>query len=521
MASSVVGSLVVRLSAHTAAFSKGLKRARKTTGAFVTGVTKRFGGMFKKMLLSATVAAVGIAVLVKRQMAMIDTTTKTAVKLGIATKELSRWHYAAKLSGLATTTFDMALQRMVRRVAEAAQGTGEAQEAIKTLGVDAKKLNRLTPDKMLLALSDALGKIPSQGEQLRLYFKLFDSEGVKMKNVLGEGRDAIIAMLKEADKAGASFSKFDAATVEAANDAVTRMGASFSGLFTRLSVELSPFIKMLSDNLADGIIKAGDAAKNSEKQYSGLALAIFSIAEFAQGTSEWLLKANIQALKLQKTLLYIGWFNVFDPESVQIIHDAIKLLEQDLTKLEKRDIAGELRKRFSEAAKAIQDGMAKTVKQGTPGGDARGNALAASIGKKSELEDATKQATDFIDELTKKYKTFGQTVEQIKFSELMAAGAPKHLMGQIRVLLDRLRAAGRTAAIEPIASAARPAFAAAMQAGSQEAYSTIVQHHFGSREKEDIRLQRESLKTEREQTGLQKQMVEKLGNKPVAVGLGA
>lgn len=409
MASSVVGSLVVRLSAHTAAFSKGLKRARKTTGAFVTGVAKRFGGMFKKMLLSATVAATGIAVLVKRQMAMIDTTTKTAVKLGIATKELSRWHYAAKLSGLATTTFDMALQRMVRRVAEAAQGTGEAQEAIKTLGIDAKKLNRLTPDKMLLALSDALGKIPSQGEQLRLYFKLFDSEGVKMKNVLGQGRDAIIAMLKESDKAGASFDKFDAAKIVAAADAVTRLSASFSGLFTKLSIELAPFIKMFSDDLADGVIKAGDAAKTAEGEFSGLARSILSVA----AAKDWLnrmkmygqlgtlktFKASIEVEKWMMKPVYGSkrerreWKDSYDSKLLPFA-DAIADLGKKLAAKSPAELMEQYLRDFNKKLKADEaaTGLGITTPDIAEIAAAFDKAIAKSIATIKKAEDVTKQA---------------------------------------------------------------------------------------------------------------------------------
>ena len=300
MASSVVGSLVVRLSAHTAAFSKGLKKAGRSAGAFAAKTAKQIGGMFKKMVLSATVAAAGIAVLVKRQMSLIDTTAKTARKLGISVRELSRFHYAAKLSGIAVNTFDMALQRMVRRVAEAAKGTGEAQEAIKTLGLNAKLLAAKSPDKIFLDVADALSKVSTQGERLRLMFKMLDSEGVVLDTVLKLGRKGIIDLGKEADRVGASFDAFDAAKIEAANEAVDRMGASFSGLFTKLSIELAPFVKMISDDLASGIISAGDAAGKTSGKFGGLAGLMTTIAATAQSWYTWMNKGYLLFLRFQK-----------------------------------------------------------------------------------------------------------------------------------------------------------------------------------------------------------------------------
>ena len=46
---------------------------------------------------------------------------------------LQELRFAAKASGIEQQTLDMALQRFTRRAAEAAQGTGEAKDAMASI----------------------------------------------------------------------------------------------------------------------------------------------------------------------------------------------------------------------------------------------------------------------------------------------------------------------------------------------------------------------------------------------------
>src|SRR6056300_138216 len=68
----------------------------------------------------------GFGLLIKSSLQSIDTLGKTATKLGVTTKELGALRFAAEISGVEIRTVDMATQRFTRRLAEAANGTGEA-----------------------------------------------------------------------------------------------------------------------------------------------------------------------------------------------------------------------------------------------------------------------------------------------------------------------------------------------------------------------------------------------------------
>ena len=127
---------------------KAFDKTKKGFGTVTSGLKKVTGAVFS--MRTALVGAAGLAgfgFLIKRSLATSDALIKTASKIGTTTDALAGLRYAAELTGVATNTMDMALQRFTRRTAEAAMGTGEAKAAIKELGIDAQKLNRMSLDE--------------------------------------------------------------------------------------------------------------------------------------------------------------------------------------------------------------------------------------------------------------------------------------------------------------------------------------------------------------------------------------
>jgi len=171
----------------------------------------------------------------KRQRDMADAIGKTADRLGLSTRSLQELRYGAEQAGIATSTFEMALQRFTRRASEASLGTGEAKDAIKQLGltlVDSDGKLRKTED-MLSDVADALALIPDQGERVRLAFKLFDSEGVKMVNMLQNGSKSLDVFKKELRKTSGIISEDFVRASEEANNRLTLMGKIIDANLTK------------------------------------------------------------------------------------------------------------------------------------------------------------------------------------------------------------------------------------------------------------------------------------------------
>jgi hypothetical protein len=119
----------------------------------------------------------GLAAVVDRSMSTADAIGKTADKIGVGVEALQELRFAAKASGV-EQTLDVALQRFTRRAAEAAQGTGEAKDALAQMGIVLRDQsgNLRRSEDLLGDVADAFARIEDPAERVRLAFKLFDSE---------------------------------------------------------------------------------------------------------------------------------------------------------------------------------------------------------------------------------------------------------------------------------------------------------------------------------------------------------
>ena len=232
-----------------------------------------------KVGLTAVAGAAGIGLLVKSSLQSIDTLGKTATKLGVTSQALQKLRFAANIAGVETRTVDMAVQRFTRRLSEAANNTGEAKDALKELGLNAKELAKQPLDKQMLKLADAFDNVQSSGDKVRLAFKLFDSEGVAFVNTLEGGSAALQQMFQDAEGLGFILSSSSVKGVEEANDAMMKLGAMFKGVADQITAGLAPAFRVIVDLIRDKLVKAIETAGGMQNFAKALALSVVNMAE--------------------------------------------------------------------------------------------------------------------------------------------------------------------------------------------------------------------------------------------------
>lgn len=192
-----------------------------------------------------------------------DEIAKTAERIGFGVEALQEFRYAADRSGVSAGTFDTAMQRFGRRAAEAANGTGEAREALKKLGLeltDAQGKMRPVED-LFLDAADALSKIEDPLTRNALAMKLFDSEGVKLVQMMKDGSAGIEELREEARQMGLVLSEDAARGAESFIDAQTNLSAAMSGLKNIIGAELMPVFTDLMNQSATWLASNGPEIK--------------------------------------------------------------------------------------------------------------------------------------------------------------------------------------------------------------------------------------------------------------------
>lgn len=254
----VISHLAVSLGLKSSAFSKGIAQSRRNVRAF--GLDVRSTGRLVTRLGGALTVVAGVGsfgALIKNSFAAGDALAKTSDRLGLTTQALASLQHAATLTGVGTRTMEMGLQRMVRRVAEASVGTGEAKAAIAELGLNAQELAKLPVDKQFAEIADAMEGVKTQSDRVRLAFKLFDSEGVSLINTMKGGKAALAGYEREARRLGLTLSRADTSRLEMANDASAELRAAFKGLGNELAVQLAPALTTMARSLTDAVAAGG------------------------------------------------------------------------------------------------------------------------------------------------------------------------------------------------------------------------------------------------------------------------
>ncbi len=223
--------LVVRLEAQTAQYDRALQQANRRADRFSKGLQRSLrtaGRAFRAF--AAVVAGAGLARALTDVINTADRFQKLNDRLGITTEAISELSFAAEQTGVSTRTLELGLQRLQRRVAEAAQGAGEAQGALRELGIDAAKLADLPLDQQFELVGEALSRVSSDADRTRLAFKLFDSEGVALLQTLEGGAAGLQNFRSQAQQLGLTVSGDAAQAAADLKDRIGELRAAFEGL---------------------------------------------------------------------------------------------------------------------------------------------------------------------------------------------------------------------------------------------------------------------------------------------------
>lgn len=367
-------------------------KTRSGLASVTRGLRSVTGAVFSMRTAIASLVGVGgLGLVVKQSLSATDALAKTASKIGTTTEQLSRLQFAASISGISIEQTNMALQRLVRRTAEAAEGTGEAQGALRELGINARQVSNIDLDVYMLELADAFRSVENESQRLRLAFKLFDSEGAAFVNVLTQGSGALNDLFTEAESLAIVMRANVARSVENANDAFTKLGFLFRGLRDQIVGALAPALEAAVTSLTEFLKGLGDNglivwARTTSK------LVLQTFAVFVRGIGTTLEALTRFANGIITVINVIGSFS-----------DSFKPLAE---------IAFTMPEFFGDAADAIE-------------------AFAANIGTLPEsLETTNQKAGETLNTFGKMSRAINSVVQQIPSLEQSFAGVVQGAMGQ-------------------------------------------------------------------------------------------
>jgi len=238
-------------------------------------LNRRFFSVGRTLLAVAGIG--GFGYMIKSQLATIDSTAKLSDRLGMTTEALIAMQHGAGIAGVQQETLNKSLEIFSRRLGEVDMGVGQAKYALDKLGLSYTELIGKSPDEAIGIVADQINTLSTQAEKAAAANYLFGRSGQQLLNLFEQGSAGIEQFRLETERLGLSFSRIDAAKIEAANDSLTRTKAVFTGLFRSATIEIAPYIEAASNSFVDYATRGEGVGSNMVNVFESITLAIGTV----------------------------------------------------------------------------------------------------------------------------------------------------------------------------------------------------------------------------------------------------
>ena len=231
------GAAFVRLFTNDSELQKGLKNAQHRVAAFGAAMQK-----VGAVALGAGAAALGLAgAAVGSFLDRAKEVQFLATKLGVPVERLSAFAYAAEATGVSLEDLAGHFENLAERVHQfATDGSGEAKDTFRQLGIDADRLRKLAPDEQLIALSEAMQGVTNETQRLGMLSSMGGDQFQKLNDLFKRGPDAIRAYMAEAKELGVVLSPEQSEKAAAATTELSRGWAAARGVVASFAMALLP-----------------------------------------------------------------------------------------------------------------------------------------------------------------------------------------------------------------------------------------------------------------------------------------
>jgi hypothetical protein len=250
MAQSVIGALRVNLGLDSAQFRNGLKQSKQSLASFASRA--KFA-----LAAAATAVAAGFVKMAKSGLKFIDDQAKMARTIDGTIDGLRALQLAAGDAGIGPAELGKSMQMLGARLVEAQVKGGATADALKRLGLNASELSKMDADARLATIADRIKELGLSAGETSQFLMDMGVRSKEMALLLMQGGDAIRDARGEIVDMGLSLSALDAAKVEEANDAMSRLSSVGELLSNRIAIGLAPALTKMADAMNSSAREGG------------------------------------------------------------------------------------------------------------------------------------------------------------------------------------------------------------------------------------------------------------------------
>ena len=251
----IVGDIAIKVGADISPLVRDMGRAN----AEVAGLGGKLGGLSKGLgaataggaALAGAVLGAGtaLAALTRASMDNIDSLSKQARAVGISVASFQAMALVAEEAGVESDKFGKLLIKMQDNIASLNAGTAAQVQQFQALGLSISSLAGLGADEQFRLIAERMSAISEPSERTAAALNIFGKAGadaITMLDGYGAAVDNAAAFQRQF---GIAVSDTDAQNIEAANDAMGRLGIAVTGVGNVLAAEFAPAMTAAAEGL--------------------------------------------------------------------------------------------------------------------------------------------------------------------------------------------------------------------------------------------------------------------------------
>lgn len=273
----LIGALRVSLSADTAAFQSGMKRAEAQTKKSVSTINKTLSGIktdFFKGFVGGIAGAFALDSFVRAGRAALEyagSLGEVAQQLGVTTRDLQVLRYAAGQTGISQEKLEVGLSKLTITLGKVAAGAKAPIAALNAIGISATQLRGKDTGEAFRLIADGLQKVTDRSQRAAIEVAIFGKSGASLDTLLSGGSKAINELALAAEELGIVLSDEQIQKADQTADKIdalmTVLKAQIAGDIADNSDAIFEFTNALSE-LVGWLDRAREAFNNFQRNYN-------------------------------------------------------------------------------------------------------------------------------------------------------------------------------------------------------------------------------------------------------------
>ncbi len=196
---------------------------------------------FQALGSAFTSAAQNVLTMAGNVSSSLDSLNDLSARTGIGVESLQGYALAAKMAGVDTEAFGVAVQKLAVNIGKATPGDA-MDKALRGINLSVAELRMLAPEQQFSVIGDAIAQLPTVAERAAVAVQVFGKQGAALAPLFREGAASIDELRERAERLGIIVSETQINNVADMNDAFDLVSATINGIIGQVVGNLAPAV---------------------------------------------------------------------------------------------------------------------------------------------------------------------------------------------------------------------------------------------------------------------------------------